>query len=194
MTVETLLDLSDRIDTLYLEFQDLRRKAITKASDFVNKEKTFWYEDNDTEPLEMVFPSYSTLRFKTNHVDDRRADLVIQPTNEDQRAIWTIDCPIMNVCQINDKVDISPGDIHANEHRIHGKNIVCTGRYMQYTSDDTYRDILSYTDPNTNQLVSIQYPIGDNAIFNDVRINEGHTLYLNDPNARIKIKKPKELV
>lgn len=196
VTVETLLDLSDRVDTLSEELQDLKAKAITKASDFVTKENTFWYSDDSNEKthLTMDFPSHAKLVFKTNHLQEG-SELSITPMTNGEKFLWTLKCPVMEVASIKDNSAVLNIDLSPLDHRIQGNYLVCNNRIQYYNSDTKeYIDVLSYMDEKTKERVAIPYPLGDNATFNDVKIREGGTLYLDDPNARIKIKKPKEII
>ncbi len=187
MTVETLLELSDRIDDVEQKVTELQKTAITKASDFVDKASTFWFQENSVDPLELTFPSYSIIRYKSNLAEDRTADIVMKMKNQ----LWEITSPVMNVAQINDNELLPIALMSSQEHRVLGGNFVCKYRYQYYNpSTGTFTDILSYTNDQENELVNIPYPLGDHAIFNDVQIRTGHTLYLEDPVARIKIKKP----
>lgn len=196
MTVETLLELSDRLDDLDQEVQDLKERAITNAEDLITKQNTFWYS-KDTPgtgtPVELVFPSYSTVRFRHVYETERNADLVIRRDTSSISSLWSITTPMMRVARIVENERLPEDALPTSQRMIHGNNIACRGRFMDYDpTNKTYVDILSYTNED-GDAVPISYPLGDNAIFNDVEIRDQHTLYLSDPNARIKIKKPKEL-
>lgn len=195
MTVETLLELSDRLDDLEQEVTELKDRAITNAEDFITKQSTFWYSKETPgtgSPIELVIPSYSTIRFKSTYEVDRSADLIIT-RNRSSNSLWKITTPMMSVARVEDNNSLPEDSLPTSQRKIIGNIISCKGRFMNYNStlkQDV--DILSYTNEQ-GENIPIPYPLGDNAIFNDVEIRDQHTLYLSDPNARIKIRKPKEI-
>lgn len=194
MSVETLLELSDRIDDLEQEVTNLKACAITNAEDFLTKQNTFWYAKDtpgEGNPIELVFPSYSTLRFNSTYETDRNADLVITRNRASQ--LWGIISPVISVARVEENPSLPENALPSSQRKILGNDIACRGRFLDYDpSIGGFVDILSYTN-ESGEKIPISYPLGDNATFNDVEIRDGHTLYLSDPNARIKIKKPKEI-
>lgn len=194
VTVETLLELSDRIDEVEKKVNDLSARAITMASDF--QKDSFWYATDSLKPMELVFPHHAVLRFKSSFAEDNSADILINYSETGEQDRWRITCPEISVAKVSENTRLPVAVIPLSDRTITGKNIVCKDRYLHYNeASGTNEDILSYTEKTTDasQLIPITYPLGDHAVFNDVLIREGATLYLDDPAARIKIKKPKNV-
>ena len=192
VTVETLLELSDRMDEVEKKVNDLSARAITMASDF--QKDSFWYATDSLEPMELIFPSHAVLRFQSSFATDRAADMLINYSEEGRQNRWIMTCPEISVAKVSENTKLPVEVIPLKDRSITGKNIVCKDRYLHYNDvSDANEDILSYTDTTSKKLLPIPYPLGDHAMFNDVLIREGYTLYLDDPAARIKIKKPKNV-
>lgn len=194
-TVETLLDISTRLDIVEAKLQMLSSRAVTSAKD-INKE-SFWYEQDDVTPMELVIPSYAKLRFDAGIDNTERMDIVIKrDTDEEGSRLWKVKTPLLQTAQIKDLTEIPTTVLNVNQHFVQGRNIQCTGRYQHWDSSNSkLTDIFSYTEENgTTGLM--EYPISKQGVFDQLIITAGedHCLYLNDPNTRIKIKKPKEIV
>lgn len=185
VTVETWLDLSNRVDvleqdmnTVKPEVQTLKNTAITNVDDF--KKTEFWegVPDSDTGKRELVIPSNGAIRLESSQsAHSRLEDVFIGEVS----GFNMVRSPITITAVVSDRnYNVNP----TLQHRIQNGEIRTAGRFKHVvygTSTDVVTDIWSIG----NDILT--YPIAENGRFTNLHVDTN--IYLDQPTSLIKRKK-----